>query len=348
MPRRPALRERHSRPNVLTRALMGGVVGAAMVTSAAAPARGDTTVCQYTATPRVCLGLDGPYLLGVRAVVEHWSIGCAATCEARKFWDDIKLVYAEEPETEITGVGSLASGSDILVGSGDQALDEPLMGVKIIPIIKGGCGDTGGVTSTALMEFRGEPLTIPPWLPPPEQIAVVLDDATSVAGSVVPVDGVPLGHLFHIHTLLGATPKGGEVVAVSLEGAGISFFKYYRASDGDVSEQFDSDPEARFVATKPDTITFSISFEGLDSPTRFLTVVPEDADDDPGSDPGGGAGGSGGGAGASPAGTPSGGGGGCDVTAADGAGAGAPVWLALAFVLRVIRSRETKFREKPR
>jgi hypothetical protein len=244
--------------------------------------------CSYTASPTIALSYDRTMLdpvTGIYAVAEDWTIGCTAVgCDPSKtkyFWDGVRLVYAAEPTTEISGVGSLSAGDDPTVNRGHTVLNEPLAGVRIVGMFSGGCGDSGGVTSSDLvMAPQTKPFVVPPYLPPPEQIRIKIDDASFPGLPIALGTQVPLGRKFHIAVALGTTPKGAETVTVSLQGSGISFEKSYlqdpAAPDANIGEQLAADPDAQFQAQSLDPISFWINFEGRSSSPRSLTVVAYD------------------------------------------------------------------------
>lgn len=190
-------------------------------------------------------------------------------------------MYAAEPSTEITGVGSLSAGDDPTVNRGHTVLNEPLAGVRIVAMFSAGCGDNDGVTSSDLvMATQTKPFIVPPYVPPPEQINIRIDDASFPGLPIAIGTQVPLGRKFHIAVALGTTPKGAEAVTVFLQGAGILFEKSYlqdpAAPDANIGEQLAADPAAEFVAQSLDPISFWINFEGRSSTVRSLTVVAYD------------------------------------------------------------------------
>jgi hypothetical protein len=244
--------------------------------------------CSYSASPSVALSWDRTMLspvTAIPAIAEDWTIGCSPVdCDSSKtkyFWDDVRLVYAAEPTTEISGVGSLSAGDDPTVNRGHTVLNESLAGVRIVARFSAGCGDSGGVTSSDLvMAPQTEPFVVPPYLPPPEQITIKIDDASFPGLPIAIGTQVPLGQKFHIAVALGATPKGAETLGVHLEGAGISFEKYYQqdpsAPDANIGEQLAADPAAQFQAKSQAPISFWLDFEGRGSLPRKLTVVAYD------------------------------------------------------------------------
>jgi len=252
-----------------------------------------TAQCSYNASPSIALSFDQTKLdpiTGIPAVAEDWKVGCSLVgCDPAKtkyFWDDVRLVYAAEPATEITGVGSLAAGDDPTVSQGHILLNEPLPGVRLIAMFSAGCGDSGGVASSDLiMAPQTQPFVIPPYLPPPEQITIKVDDPSFPGLPIAIGTQVPLGYKFHIAVALGATPKGAETLGVHVVGAGIAFEKYYEpdpsAPDANIGEQLAVDPAAQFLAKTLDPIKFWLDFENRGSQERMLTVIPYDQDGSP-------------------------------------------------------------------
>jgi hypothetical protein len=233
----------------------------------------------------------------LKALVEHWSVGCSSgdcsVADAIKYWDGVELHYWSEPDSklEINSLGPEQTREDKSMG--DFVVNAPVFGVQIFGVFRAGCGDT--VDLTMPIEARSDPIVLPPNLPDLNQIAVVVDDPSFPRGfTVVEPSQIPLNYRFHIHTNIMADPRGAEVVKVRVAGAGIDFTKNYPADPNvPISEQLYNDPDADLMAIRPEPIKFWVEFEGVSSPTRQLMVVPYDQDgapllgNDGGSDGGG-------------------------------------------------------------